>query len=390
MYQVTSETVGQRIERGSVYGIMLEGENSVLTADDIFNGSSAQTSTSLSDDIELGAVCSAGWRITTFKNGDYLGQKFRLSLYIADLSESGRTTWGDLESYTAGKLSKMTVSQVSRLGEILDGELIPMGEFTCVKAPRTGDGRELYLYDKLYFADKPYAPLINLPALASAVEQDICEQLGIVCAASYSAQGYLYGTNNLDRSQLILTASGQTLFTASFDFTIDSVEAGTTMRQMLGYIAAANGQFGCIDRQGRYVRRWYGESVMTIDRDHADEPVLSETANRIVGIRCVVGDALLTAGEQTGGRVLELENPYMTQSLVNALFQRVKGMSWYTAQIYERLGDPRHDIGDTVTIATEDGDYDIPITNLSYVFDGGLAADIEAVGLTDEEQIQEG
>ncbi|MBR1724215.1 MAG: hypothetical protein IJ723_04250 [Ruminococcus sp.] len=382
MYEVTNEAVRRRIEWGSVYGIWLEGDSGVLTADEIFRADSEQSSTSLSDDIELGAVCSAGWRVTTVQSGGYLGSRFRLYLYLADLSRSGQTTWGDLEGYTAGVLSKLTVEQVGRLGEILDGELIPMGEYTCVKAPRSGDGRELYLYDALYFADKPYTPTVTLPALASEVEADICEQLGVVCATDYTQTRLLADVN----STLLVTGGGLLLRTPSFNFTISEIPAGTTMRQMLGYIAGVNGQFGYIDRQGRYVRKWYGDPVLTIDSDHADEPTLSESANRIVGIRCMVGDTTLEIGQQSGGRVLELANPYMTEQLMKSLWSRVRDLSWYTAEVYHRLGDPRIDIGDMVTLETGSGGYDVPATNISYSYDGGLAASISAAGLTEEEQ----
>ena len=55
--------------------------------------------------------------------------------------------------------------------------------------------------------------------------------------------------------------------------------------------------------------------------------------------------------------------------------------------MYHRLGDPRFDIGDVVTYTNGADSYDIPITNLGFTFDGGLSADISAVGLSVEEQL---
>jgi hypothetical protein len=186
----------------------------------------------------------------------------------------------------------------------------------------------------------------------------------------------------------MMESGGSYLYTAPFDFTIEEIPAGSTMREVLGYIAAIHGQFGCIDRLGRYVRRWYSPaSLALIDAYHADEPTVSETANRIVGIRCTVGDEELTVGAMSGGRVLELENPFMTQTLMRVLLVEVKKMSWYTAQVSERLGDPRHEIGDTVTIQSGGEENDIPITTIQFSFDGGLLANISAAGLTEEEQM---
>lgn len=85
--------------------------------------------------------------------------------------------------------------------------------------------------------------------------------------------------------------------------------------------------------------------------------------------------------------MLEFENPYMTESLLQSLWRRIGGFSWYTAELYHRLGDPRFDIGDVVTYTNGADSYDIPITNLGFTFDGGLSADISAVGLSVEEQL---
>lgn len=387
MYNVTDETVRQRIEQGCVYGIWLESDSEVITSDEVFDASSAQSSTSLSDDIELGAVCAAGWKIRLTRDGSFLGKKFKLYLYI--VSSGSSTTWGTLEAYTAGELSRLTVEQVGRLGETVGGEKIPMGVFTCVKAPRKGDSRELHLYDAIYFADKPYTPMITLPALASAVEDDICGQLGIENGDETEVGGFVeaLASQHHRNPGLLQEFAGGLIYTAPFDFTIEDIPAGATMRDVLGYIAAIHGQFGCIDRSGRYNRRWYApQSLATIDSDHADEPTISEIENHIVGIRCKTGNEELMAGSMTGGRVLELENPFMTDTLVRALFAKVRKMSWYTSQVSERLGDPRHDIGDTVTIMPGGEQYDIPITNLEFSFDGGLLANISAAGLTEEEQ----
>ena len=77
----------------------------------------------------------------------------------------------------------------------------------------------------------------------------------------------------------------------------------------------------------------------------------------------------------------------MTESLLKSLWRRIGGFSWYTAELYHRLGDPRFDIGDVVTYTNGADSYDIPITNLGFTFDGGLSADISAVGLSVEEQL---
>lgn len=388
MYQTSTETAEAILSFSRTWRIRLEevGGDIVIMGDEITKAESEHSATTSSDDIELGAVCAAGWTITTSRQGEYVGKQFKLYLYLVDLS-AGANTLGDFYPNTIAELSSMTLGTLYEGRTI--GEPVPMGVFTCVKAPRCGDGRELHLYDKLYFTDKPYTPAINLPAQASAVEQDICNQLGCVNSTS-DVGGYLWviASQSHRVPGFYEESGGGFIYTSPFDFEIPALpENGATMREMLGYIAAIHGQFGCIDRQGQYVRRWYApESQATIDSDHADEPTVSETANHIVGIRCNTGDGELTAGRMTGGRVLEIENPYMTQVYMRVLLTTAQNMTWYTAQVSERLGDPRHDIGDTVTIESNGSNYDIPITMIQYSFDGGLLANISAAGLTEEEQ----
>lgn len=188
----------------------------------------------------------------------------------------------------------------------------------------------------------------------------------------------------------MIDKNGKVLYSKYFYFKVSSAPKDVTMRQMLSYLASAQGQFGYVDRYGKYVRKWYGSSVKTLDNNTIDLPTLSERQNVIVGIICKVSDDVtlsLGVTDTTQGRVLEFENPYMTESLLQSLWRRIGGFSWYTTELYHRLGDPRFDIGDVVTYTSGADSYDIPITNLGFTFDGGLSADISAVGLSVEEQL---
>ena len=386
MYK-TGELVAQRIESYCrTWRLWIENAEGVISGDSIMSADSSLQATSLSDDIELGAVCSQSWNININDvDTKFLGKEYDLYLYLADFTSE--TTYSTLEAYTYAELSKLTVEQVSKLGEVLDGERIPLGRFTCVKSKKSGGNTEVTFADRLYFSDKVYKPKVTLPAWSKAVEDDICKQLGLQNGNDYTipaklrAKGgaRLYGKGHIR------------LKTANFDFKINKVPKDTTMRQMLSYIASAQGEFGYVDRFGRYVRKWYGSSVKILDNNTIDLPTLSERQNVIVGIICKVSDSeTLRLGNTTGsaGRVLEFENPYMTMSLLRSLWHRIGGFSWYTTELFHRLGDPRFDVGDVITYVSESGEsYDIPITNIGFNFDGGLSADISAVGLSVEEQL---
>ncbi|WP_418849479.1 hypothetical protein [Ruminococcus sp.] len=382
----TSTTVSSRIESYCrTWRMWLENDESVIMGDNIMSATSDVQSTSLSDDIELGAVCSQSWALQiNDAEARFLGNEYDLSLYLADLT--GVTTYSTLEAYTYAELSKLTVEQISKLGEVLDDEKIPMGRFTCVKSKKSGGSVQLTMADRLYFSDKPYVPHIPMPNWNKAVEDDICRQLGLQNGNDYTEVRLLRDKNG----RRLIDKNGKVLYSKYFYFKVSSVPKDVTMRQMLSYLASAQGEFGYVDRYGKYVRKWYGKSVKTLDNNTIDLPTLSERQNVIVGIICKVGeDVTLSLGvtDTRQGRVLEFENPYMTESLLQSLWRRIGGFSWYTTELYHRLGDPRFDIGDVVTYINGVDSYDIPITNLGFTFDGGLSADISAVGLSVEEQL---
>lgn len=388
MYTIASNEITSRIENyKALWGMWIEDAQSEapVAYDGIQNVQTDIQATSLSDDIELGAVCSQSVTAELVDDGTkYLGNEYVFSLYMKD--SSAFTTYSTLEAYTYAELSKLTVEQVSKLGEVLDGERIPLGRFTCVKSKKSGGNTEVTFADRLYFSDKVYKPKVALPAWSKAIEDDICKQLGLQNGNDYTRVRLLRDKNG----RRLRDNKGRLLYSKYFYFKVGSVPKDVTMRQMLSYLASAQGQFGYVDRYGKYVRKWYGKPVKTLDPNTIDLPTLSERQNAIVGIICKVSDDVtlsLGVTDTTQGRVLEFENPYMTESLLQSLWRRIGGFSWYTTELYHRLGDPRFDIGDVVTYTNGTDSYDIPITNLGFTFDGGLSADISAVGLSVEEQL---
>lgn len=361
MYTIASNEITSRIESyKALWGMWIEDAQSgePVAYDGIQNVQTDIQSTSLSDDIELGAVCSQSVTAELVDDGTkYLGNEYVFSLYTKDATSSDT-----------------------------NDEKIPMGRFTCVKSKKSGGSVQLTMADRLYFSDKPYVPHIPMPNWNKAVEDDICRQLGLQNGNDYTEVRLLRDKNG----RRLRDNKGRLLYSKYFYFKVSSLPKDVTMRQMLSYLASAQGQFGYVDRYGKYVRKWYGEPVKTLDNNTIDLPTLSERQNVIVGIICKVSDdETLSLGvtDTTQGRVLEFENPYMTESLLQSLWRRIGGFSWYTTELYHRLGDPRFDIGDVVTYTSGADSYDIPITNLGFTFDGGLSADISAVGLSVEEQL---
>lgn len=355
--------------------------NIVYAGDEIFTAESSQQNTSRSDDIEVGAICSCTWTVKMLKTEEnWLGRKYELYIYLID-PEHPYTTYGDLKKYTWGELSEMTISQVSHLGEILYSELIPLGEFTAVKVKNTADQTEVTFADRLYFSDVKYSTGGQLSSgYASEFEEDCCRILKI----KYS--GFRQAKRLCDKDGIpLLDKDGKALYAGNYDFYISAIPTDCTIRQLLSYIASAQGQNGFVDRFGTYQRVFFTDTNYELSDDKIDVPTLSENENEIVGISCKVSENLtLSTGDITGetGRVIEFENPYFKESLLGFLWRQIGGFKWYTAEVSQRLGDPRLDISDVLKY----NEKSVPITSLDFSFDGGLSAKIKAVGRNDLEQ----
>lgn len=344
-----------------------------------------QTTTG-SEDIEIGAVCSRTAEIKVLSSDtenktDFLGRKFRICLFACDKSYP-KATYADLHSFTYSQLARLTAEQIKDLGCVIEGELIPLAEMTCVKSKKTGMTSELTFADRLYFADSEFIWTFGEKTSAAFVEAYICARLGMENGNSYSGGKVLADADG----KILLDSNGKLLISrdSTLRFTVTKPPEGTTMRQMLGYIASAQGQFGMIDRFGRYVRKWYGDISGELTDRAIDEPQLSEQDNVITGIICKVNDSLtLTKGDTSGntGRVAELENPYMTAELMEMLFRRLSAMRWSTAEITNRPADPRTDLGDVLACRGRT----VLVTGQTISFSSGLRSDIRSVGRSAEE-----
>ena len=115
MYK-TGELVAQRIESYCrTWRLWIENADGVISGDSIMSADSSVQATSLSDDIELGAVCSQSWQLSIADSSEnFLGKEYAMYFYLADFTSE--TTYSTLEAYTYAELSKLTVEQISKLG----------------------------------------------------------------------------------------------------------------------------------------------------------------------------------------------------------------------------------------------------------------------------------
>lgn len=126
MYTIASNEITSRIESyKALWGMWIEDAQSgePVAYDGIQNVQTDIQATSLSDDIELGAVCSQSVTAELVDDGTkYLGNEYVFSLYTKDATSSDTSD-----------------------------EKIPMGRFTCVKSKKSGGSAQLTMADRLYF-----------------------------------------------------------------------------------------------------------------------------------------------------------------------------------------------------------------------------------------------
>ena len=91
MYTVQNEPVSQCIESYCrTWRLWIENAEGVISGDSIMSADSSMQATSLSDDIELGAVCSQSWNMTISDTETaFLGKEYDTYLYLVDYETSG-------------------------------------------------------------------------------------------------------------------------------------------------------------------------------------------------------------------------------------------------------------------------------------------------------------
>ena len=352
-----------------------------ITSDKIYSIQTDGASCS-DEDVTIGGIYSQG--VTTEVSEipcPLEGRVFMLYFYLMDLSlvnsisdnADNPLTHYILSEYTHEELGKYTHEGLEKLAN-MPHRHIPMGQFRVSKCKSKANGYTISAGDFLAEADKNYVSKLNYPASTKQIEEEICNELGI---KNVTRNNYRYVTSD---KKVYVTSDSEDYVLYDYLVYISTPPQGTTMRQMLGYIASLRGCFAVADRLGNLKFAWYEDNRLVLKPNRIDEPELEEKDITITRIACQVSEnKTLYAGKY--GRTMEISNPYMTQKSLNAIAADILPFTYRPAQVLQRMGDPRIDVWDILHC----GNYLIPVMLLSYSFDGGLSAEIEASGKTDTE-----
>ncbi|MHA3065808.1 gp58-like family protein [Lacticaseibacillus saniviri] len=173
---------------------------------------------------------------------------------------------------------------------------------------------------------------------------------------------------------------------------VSAFPKGTTLRQVIGYVAQFAGGFATFDRDGLLDIRGLQDPNFIVSADNYVSKGLNknETFYRIGGMQAEVtqsskddsgNDVNNTINLQVGssaGSQIKLTNPAMTQDELEDLYQQFRNINFYPYSL-NWYADPSLEAGDWVTIEDNKGnEFKSPALGLTLNFSGGLTGSLKA------------
>lgn len=160
--------------------------------------------------------------------------------------------------------------------------------------------------------------------------------------------------------------------------------SGNSCRNALAYLAGYLGR-NCVIKNKKISMKNFTLVDYTMNADRIEEPELEDVDSEIDFIIAQISsnNTIMNGNGATG---TELVCPIMTESqlsnVANMLFGDASPIRTYrSGKVKLLLGDPRLELCDVIKLDYKDVEYIIPITSISFEYDGGLMTDIEAYAL---------
>ena len=164
-------------------------------------------------------------------------------------------------------------------------------------------------------------------------------------------------------------------------YTVTKLE-GYTCREVLSYVASLCGGNALITRDGKFTVRTPQNVECVITTENHFGLTTEEVPYKLGKITCLVNSEVELSKGATGTDSMELsfENPWMTKSILNTLYQQLNGFSYLGFQA-KWQGDLSLDPYDLISIQDKKGtSYKVPILNQKFIYVGGLTSEIAAKG----------
>lgn len=236
-------------------------------------------------------------------------------------------------------------------------EFIPMGKFNAEKPETTDYEINVTAYDNMVLAERTYNSQLTYPTTTTAVMKEICNAIGV----SFVTEIESITINN--------PSSEEGVSNAAF--------AGYTMREAIGYIAGLYGKFAIFNRLGQLEFRWYENSDYDVKLSKTYSFTKDEQDYSIDQL-IVLQNQETTFKAGSGVNGISCSNPFATQSIVDAIYQKIGGFTFRKGTV-KFLGDCRIDPWDIINVEDLAGrTYKIPAMSISHSVDGGLTTTIES------------
>ena len=301
-------------------------------------------------------------RVGTYQSSDIKEASFDYGYIKGDTYKPGGTCAGSGKiTFTSiittfNKLDKI----YPEIGLLVDGtyEWVKMGEYFIndIEIDRNRNTTTLDLMDGMFKLNREYVTDLTFPAEIRQVVKEICLKTGVELA-----------NENMD--------------IASMNYAIETKpkDKNKTFRDVLSLATQMLGMSCFFNREGKLEIKELTDSgiVITADNYFLHGLTRSEVEYQIAGITCKKDKEGLTVGTRTG-RSLEIENPFMTQSILDNLYHKIKDIRYYPFSLNFQ-GHLLLDVGQWVTIKTNKGEtFKSPVLSQSFNFKGGLRSRISA------------
>lgn len=269
------------------------------------------------------------------------------------------------------------------IGVEVDGEMeyIPMGLYT-IQNPKIESNKVTFTaYDRLASrCNGAYYSKLGYPVDAVDILAEISTMTGVAIDTSTLQRGIQINQRAIieegDYNEETEESEVITTYVNPFD--------GYTYKETIGFIAGLFGKFAICGRTGMIEFRWYQDISYEIPSNiFYNDLQETEESFSIKRLICDNSDQTLSSG--SGATGISMQNPVMTQSILDSVYNAVKGLI-FTPAALRFIGDTRLDIGDIVTAVKNDcTKFTIPIISLITSYDGGLMQTIASYGNTAEE-----
>lgn len=301
-------------------------------------------------------------RVGNYQSSDIKEASFDYGYIKGDTYKPGGTCAGSGKiTFTSIITSFNKLDKIyPEIGLLVDGtyEWVKMGEYFIndIEIDRNRKTTKLDLMDGMFRLNREHVTDLTYPAEIRHVIKEICLKTGITLANEY-------------------------MDITSMNYRIEQIPKNKkmTFRDVLSLAAQMLGMSCFFNREGKLEIKDLTDSGITITADSYFMHGLtkSEIEYQIAGISCKKDKETLTVGLRTG-RSLELDNLFMSQTVLDNLYHKIKNIRYYPFNLNYQ-GHLLLNVGEWVTIKTNTGEtFKSPVLSQSFTFKGGLRGRISA------------